>query len=145
MKMSRSDFFKQTMQSYFIIVTGITLVMGFLGVLYQPEERMGYEAFFSPLIFGVLAVLPSIALYSKNELTINQMKRRKIFQLLLLEGILVPFCLVLELITVKMLGPLALSIFLSFVAVHGIQWLLGNKKARELTRGVKAFQQEQAD
>lgn len=143
--MNRSDFFKEIMQSYFIIVTGITLVMGFLGVLYQPEERMGYEAFFSPLIFGVLAVLPSIATYSKNELTINQMKRRKIFQLLLLEGILVPFCLVLELISVKMVGPLALSIFLLFLVVHGIQWLLGNKKARELTREVKAFQQGLAD
>ena len=143
--MNRSDFVKEVTQSYFIIVTGITLVMGILGILYHPEERMGYEAFFSPLIFGFLGIIPSLATYSRKELTLGQMRIRKVFQLLLLEGILLPFCLTQGLISAHMAGPLALSIFLLFAAVHGIQWLLSNKKARELTRDVKDFQQGLAD
>lgn len=143
--MNRSDFFKEVTQSYFIIVTGITLVMGLLGILYHPEGRIGYEAFFSPIIFGFLGIIPSLATYSRKELTLGQMRIRKAFQLLLLEGILLTICLTLGLISVDMVGPLALSIFLLFAAVHGIQWLMGNKKARDLTRGVKEFQQGLTD
>lgn len=138
--MSLSEFLRKVLMRYFIIVTGVTFLIGFMGIQYEPDRKLGYDAFFSPLIFGLIGVLPSIVTYSKKELTLKQMKKRKILQLIVLEAVILLFGSVMGIIETDMIGIMAFSIFVVFVAVHIIEWLIGNKRAEELTLELKNFQ-----
>ena len=54
----KTFFVKKIMMSFFISVTCISLAMGIIGLIFNPNTRFGYEAYFSPLIFGAIGVLP---------------------------------------------------------------------------------------
>lgn len=138
--MRLNEFLRKLLMRYFIIVTAVTLLMGIIGLQYEPHVKFGYEAFFSPLLFGLMGVIPSFVTYSKKELTLKQMKARKILQLLVLEVIILSFGNIMNIMKPDMLGSMALSIFIIFVGVHIIEWMIDQKKAQELTLDLKAFQ-----
>ena len=60
--MSLSSFVKKNLRDYFIIVTGINLAMAILGLNFDTNKLIGYEAFFSPLIIGAIAIIPSFVM-----------------------------------------------------------------------------------
>lgn len=140
--MSPIEFLRKVLMHYFIIVTLVTLVIAILGMVYEPNQQFGYEAYFSPLIFGLLGVVPSIATYSKKELTVKQMIVRKGIQLILIEIMIIAFSTMMGILKSEMIGSMVFSIFIIFIIVHIIEWLIGNKKAHELTLELKAFQKE---
>lgn len=139
--MSFGDFIKKSLMHFFIIVTCVTVVIGILGLIYEPNVKFGYEAFFSPLIFGAISIIPSIVTYSKEELTLKQMVFRKVLQLIVLEGILLIFgYLVVGIIKENMIISFAVSVLLVFLIVHFISWIIDCKKADVLNVDLKAFQ-----
>jgi hypothetical protein len=77
------DRIKEIAESYFISVTLINIAIYATGMIFRPEQKFGYEAFLSPLLFGLLTVLPTVIMYSPKELTIRQLLFRKAIQLLL--------------------------------------------------------------
>jgi hypothetical protein len=141
--MSFNEFLRKRLISYFIIVTGVTLLIGVVGIQYEPDRKFGYEAFFSPLIFGLIGVIPSLATYSNKELTLKQMILRKVVQFFVLEVMILTFGCIMGIMKTDILGTMALSIFAVFVAVHIIEWLIDNKRAEKLTLELKAFQKSQ--
>ena len=58
--------------SFCIITACITLVNGILGCIFMPDIRFGYEAFFSPPLFGLLTALTGIITKSRRELSTGQ-------------------------------------------------------------------------
>ena len=138
--MSFSEFVRKQLMNYFIIVTILTLVIGILGLIYEPNQRFGYEAYFSPLLFGLIAVIPSLVTYSTKELSLKQSIMRKIFQLLLIEAMILSFSHIMGILKSEMIGSMILSILIVFVAVHLIEWIINNKNAKKLTLKLKAFQ-----
>ena len=87
--MSKKEFMGQVFISFFVVVTCINLGMAFMGMIYAPDTRFGYEALLFPVFYGFLGILPSAVLYSRKELTVKQMLLRKIIQLILIEAIMV--------------------------------------------------------
>lgn len=120
-----------------------------LGSAYRPEERFGYDAFLTPLLYAFLGILPMCVMYSKKEMTPRQVLIRKILQLVLLEVLLVGFvfgCAGLSGENGEQIAGFALAVFVVFVLVHVISFVLDTEQARRMTLDLLAYQagQEQA-
>lgn len=141
--MSFNDFFKKSLMNFFIIVTCVSAVIGILGLIYEPSRKFGYEAYFSPLIFGVISIIPSFVTFSKKELTPKQMAFRNVFQLIVLECLILITGYSFGIMKDKMvLTSVALSVIIVFVIVNFISWIIDSKTATILNENLKAFQEK---
>lgn len=139
--MSFKDFVKKSLMNFFIIVTCISLVMGVIGLIYEPGRRFGYEAYFSPLIFGAISTIPSFVTYSKKELTVRQMVFRNVLQLLVIECLVLITGYFFGIMKDKMiLISVAISVIIVFIIVHIISWLIDFKTAAILNQNLKSYQ-----
>ncbi|MGI1659389.1 MAG: DUF3021 family protein [Desulfitobacterium sp.] len=127
--------------NFFIIVTCVTLVIGVLGLIYEPDRRFGYEAYFSPLIFGLIGVVPSFVTYSKREPTLRQMMIRKIFQLFVLEAMVLSFGYGMEIMYGPMMFAVAGAVFAVFLLVHFFSYAIDYREATRLNAELKVFQE----
>lgn len=127
--------------SFFIIVTCVTLVIGVLGLIYEPDRRFGYEAYFSPLIFGLIGVVPSFVTYSKREPTIRQMIIREIFLLFVLEAMILSFGYGIDIMYGTMMFAVAGAVFAVFVLVHFFSYAIDYREATRLNAELKVFQE----
>ena len=137
------DRIREIAGSYFISVTLINIAIFATGMLFQPDQTFGYEAFLSPLIFGFLTVIPTMIMYSRKELTIRQLLFRKAIQLLL--DIIIVIAVIFagnemnrEIVTAAI--GVSVSIVVVFAAVHGIEWMFERRTAKQLTEQLAAFQ-----
>lgn len=139
--MSLKVFLKKCMMEYFIISTCVTAAIGVLGLSLDPAAKFGYEAYFSPLIFGLVSLVPSVATYSRKELTFRQALIRKLFHFALLEKMLIAFG--------HWAGILhgfgdttsfAVAVFIVYLAVNLISWHLNSREASEINKTLKTLQ-----
>lgn len=141
--MSFREFFKSVAATYFVIVTLIVFAMYLLGMLFHPDETLTYEAFLSPLLYGVLGVLPAFVMYSKKELTVRQFIVRKVLQLICIEVLLVCFGFgvkIMSLDNISLLLSYVLSVLIIFVLANVIMFLLDANQARQLNTDLEEFQ-----
>ena len=139
--MSLKAFLKRCLMEYFIITTCVTAAIAILGLSLDPTAKIGYEGYFSPLIFALVSLVPSIATYSRRELSLRQALVRKLMHFALLEGMLVAFghwAGVLH--GFNDMAPFALAVFIVYLAVNLISWHLDSKEASEINRTLKALQ-----
>ena len=138
--MSKKEFMGQVFISFFVVVTCINLGMAFMGMIYAPDTRFGYEALLFPVFYGFLGILPSAVLYSRKELTVKQMLLRKIIQLILIEAIMVGIVFFLEGTDFSTLLPFMIMVLAVCLAAEGILWLAADKKVKKLNAQLKRFQ-----
>lgn len=139
--MSIKAFLKRRLLEYCIITTCVTAVTAILGLSISPEVRFGYEAFFSPLLFGLLSLIPSLVMYSRKELSFRQAIIRKVLHLLLLEALLTAFGHWNGMFQAS--GDIAffmITVFAVYILVHLISWQLDRKEAGEINKTLKALQ-----
>lgn len=137
------DHIKEIANSYFISVTLINVAIFATGMMFRPEQTFGYEAYLSPLILGFLTVIPTIIMYSRKELPIRQLLFRKVIQLLM--DIVIVNAVIfagneLNRDTVNTAIGVSVSIVIVFAAVHGNEWLLERRTAKQLTEQLAEFQ-----
>lgn len=139
----KTFFTKKIMMSFFVSTSYITLAMGILGLIFEPEVKFSYEAFFSPILFGILATLPTLVYYSNEELSIKQVIQRDIIHLLLLEIILLTVLSMVCLIkSIPMLVSLAFTIFIIDLVVHLVLWINDKRVASDFNSALKKLQSE---
>ena len=144
--MSPKEFLKEVLSTYFIVVTLVVVCMLVLGTVFQPNQTFGYDVFFSPLLYGLLGVLPMIITYSKKELSIRQTLVRKGLQLLALEGVLMLLGFGsngLSKDEMPLIGAFAISVFVIFVLVHLISYFLDCGQAARLNRELELLKQSE--
>ncbi len=139
--MKLSEFLRKSLLAYLISVTCITAATGIIGLVYEPQKRFGYEAFFSPIIIGAVAILPSLVTFSRKELSLKQMLIRKVLQLCVLEALLITFGHITGILKSNIYLPFAAAVLIIFILVHIVSWVIDSKKAQELTEHLKAYQQ----
>lgn len=140
--MSFTDFSKKVLMNYFIIVTGVTIVIAVLGMNFSPDMKLGYEAFLSPLIYGAIASLLTYIFYSKKELTFRQMLLRRILHFMLLEIILMGFGYFAGLLDgVGITIMFSISIFAVYLFKMAISWIVDSKTAGDINVGLKRLQE----
>ncbi len=140
--MNLIGFFKKMLRDYFIIVTGINLAMAFLGMSIDSERSFSYDVFFSPLIMGAIASLPSIVLYSSKELSLKQTLFRSALHLLLLEVTITGFGYLVGLFAdPSMVLPNILTVLLVYIFTMIFSLILDRKTAKEINKGLKRLQE----
>lgn len=139
--MSFKEFFKKILMNYFIIVTCVTIATAILGTIYDTNNKFGYEAFYSPLIIGIVAILPSFVLYSKIELSFQHMLYRRILHFVTVEIALIGFGTIVGLFqSINVTISFAFSVLLIYLFVNLIMWIIDSKTANELNEGLKNIQ-----
>lgn len=141
--MSFREHLRSVLSTYFIIATLINAATFILGEIFRPDDKFGYDAFLSPLIYAAIALIPMLCMYSKKELTLKQHIVREILQLISIEVILIFFGLGSKSLAPENLAltaSFALSVFVIYVLVGVIAWLLDIKLAQQLNSELKAFQ-----
>lgn len=132
---------EKIMMSFFVAVTFISVVMALVGMVYDPHAQFGYDAFLSPVLFGIVASVPSIVKYSRYELTARQTFVRNVIHFLLIEGFTLAVLYYGGLITTF---PMALSLFSSilivYVTVSLVLWVNDKKTANDVNRALVQFQ-----
>ena len=130
----------------FVIVTAcVTIFEGILGVVFLPDQRFGYSAFFSPPLFGLLSALLGLVNYSSKELTIRQMLVRQAIHLILIEmavfGLNAFSGIYFEM---KLCVALALSIAVVYAVVCVILWINDQRSASQFNQKLRQFQLQHA-
>jgi len=143
--MNKIEYLKKVAVSFFIIVTLINIAMGILGLCFERDMKFGYEAFFVPIIYGLVSIIPMIVTYSKKELTVRQMIFRKIFHFILLEALLTYFAFLNKVVAVDLLISFMISVFIIAILVHIILWFLDNRKAKELSFELEEYQKNRME
>lgn len=140
--MNFKDFIiKKILMSYFLAVSGITAAIGIIGSIFVPDTTFGYQAFLSPFLFGLVAVIPSLATYSKNELSAKQMFFRLILHFVLLEILILLFAFIAGLVTSMPIAiSLAASILIIDLTVHLVLWMNDKRTASALNNALKKIQ-----
>jgi hypothetical protein len=139
--MSLKAFVKRCLMEYFIITTCVTAAIGVLGLSLDPRAKIGYEGYFSPLIFGLVSLVPSVATYSRKELTFRQALIRKLFHFVLLEAMLIAFGHWAGILyCVGDTASFSLAVFIVYLAVNLISWHLDSREACEINKTLKALQ-----
>ncbi|MDD6037720.1 MAG: hypothetical protein PUD20_02815 [bacterium] len=141
--MSFKEYLKSEISSFFIVVTLVNIATFVLGSIFQPDARFGYDAFLSPLVFGVLSMIPTLITYCSHELSMKQMLVRKILQFFCLEVILIFACFgrkVFEPEYRPTVIAFAVSVLIIDLLVHMICWFLDKKTADQLTHDLQSYQ-----
>ncbi len=128
--------------AFCVCTTCITILEGIMGACFFPDEKLGYNAFFSPPIFGVVSVLFGCVLDSSKELTVRQVLVRRVLHLFLIEAMVFG----LNYLTGAIFPPvvsitLSLGIALIFVVVCAITWFNENKSAEDFNIRLKEYQE----
>lgn len=139
----KTFFVKKIMMSFFVSITCISAAMALIGMLFEPNARLGYEAFLSPLIFGALATLPMLVQYSKEELSFKQTVIRNVIHFLLLEAVILSILYFWGLLTsVSMAISLGISILVIDLTVNLVLWINDRRTAKEFNHALKKLQND---
>ncbi len=133
----------EMLMAFFICTTCITILEGFLGMLFFKDLPLNYQAFFSPPLFGLISVLFGVVNISKKELTIKQMIGRRAIHLLLIEVMVLGTNYragnsYTPLITIA----IAIGIAVIFVLVHVVLWISDTRSANKFNEKLKEFQRD---
>ena len=129
------------LMAFFVCSTCISILEGLLGMAFFPEDKFGWEAFFSPPLFGFLSVLLGMVTKSKKELSVKEILFRRALHLLLIE--LLIFGMNYETgmqFDVLFSVTLAFSVAAVFVAVYVVMWLNDRKSAALFNEKLKEYQ-----
>jgi hypothetical protein len=139
--MSFIDFIKKNLIDFFIIVTCVNLAIAILGANFDSNASLGYEAYFSPIIFGAIATFPSIILFSPRELTFKQMLVRRVMHFITLEILLIGFAYSSRIIQgTNMVISFSVTVFLVYLVTNIIRWIIDSNTANKINQGLKKLQ-----
>ena len=139
--MSFKAFLKRCLMEYFIITTCVTAATAILGLSLDPTAKFGYKGYFSPLLFGLMSLVPSIATYSRKELSLRQTLLRKLIHFALLETMLISFGHWARILH-SLYDTLyfALTVLIVYLAVDLISWHLDSKEASKINKTLRSLQ-----
>lgn len=138
--MSFTEYLKQTISNFFIVVTLVSVAMATAGLIVSPDTRFSYAVLYSPFLFGLISVLPSLVFYSKKELSLKAQLIRNILHLLLIEILIVSALKLLNNISLVESVALMISILIVYVLATFITWLLDSRLANSLTKSLRNLQ-----
>ena len=127
--------------SFCVCTSCITILEGVLGMLFFPEIKLDYGAFFSPPLFGAFSVLLGAVTYSKREQSVREVLIRRALHLLLIEAMVFGLNYAAGFVFSTVVAvSLALGIAIIFVLVYLIIWLNDRRSADLFNQKLKEFQ-----
>lgn len=139
---NRRDFLEPII-AFFVCTACITILEGIMGMLFFPEQEMGYDAFFMPPLFGFCSVLFGFVTYSKKELSVKQILVRRGIHLFLIEGLVFGVNYAVGMVYPPLTAwILAIAITVVFIAVYAVMWLNDQRSAVMFNEKLKHYQRQ---
>ena len=136
----RKELFEAVM-AFFVCTACITILEGVMGMLFYPEEKLGFDAFFSPPIFGFFSVVFGVVTRSRRELSVKEILIRRVIHLLLIEGLVFGLNYASGFrYKLPNAVALALAIAVIFVLVYVVLWLDDLRSAAAFNEKLKVYQ-----
>lgn len=142
---SKKEFWSEFVMAFFVCTACICILEGILGMIFFPEQKFGYDAFFSPPLFAFLSVLCGLVTKSRRELSMREVIVRTGAHLLMIE--LLVFGINYAAGTVISIGlaiALALAIAVIFVAVYAVLYINDKRSAVLFNEELRKFQERAA-
>lgn len=141
--MTKKEIVSDMIISFCVVTACVTILEGVMGMLFFPDQQLGYEAFFSPPLFGFFSAIFGLVTYSKKELSIKQMVFREIIHLLLIEFLVFGLNIAVgNLYDIRTCIALASSIAIVYVVVCIILWINDQRSATQFNQRLKQFQMQ---
>ena len=132
------EFLKMQASTFLFCSFFIALDMGIIGLVLEPDAKLGYEVLFVPPSYAFLCTLPAFILYSKKELSTKRAVIGRILQIILIEAIVLG---AIKLHQPEMSLSHGLIIGASILVVFGTVWLVNflrvRSDAKELNKKLK--------
>lgn len=142
----KTFFVKKIVLGFFISFTCISIAMLVVGLIYEPDATFGYDLFLSPLLFSLVAVIPSFIHYANHELSVKAIIIRKVLHLVLLEVLILGILAYANrLSSIQMTLSLGLSILIIDLTVNLIFYMNDKKTADDLNQAIKALHMRQSE
>lgn len=129
-------------RDFFILTTLICIGVGILGMIFQPETKLGYEVFFMPVIYAIAGLIPTAVMFSKRELSVKEVIIRKIIQWLLIEAIVIGLIFGGHITQAEYKSTIIgvfVSIFIIFLLCHLISTFMEYIDAKKMNADLEAF------
>ena len=78
--------FGEAFRLYFILVTLITILLMVVGMLFDSDRTLSYDAYFSPLFYAFIGVIPVFFFQSDKELSMKRLIIRNVLYVLIVEA-----------------------------------------------------------
>lgn len=130
---------------FFMLSTLITAAVALIGTVYDSGARLSYGDLLTPIKYAALCLLPTLATWSRRELSIRALILRKAMVLLLLEAVILFIAFtspVIDTARTEVVLTLAGSVIAIFALVNLFDWLRDSAEAKKLNRELAAFQQQ---
>ncbi|MCI8978253.1 MAG: DUF3021 family protein [Lachnospiraceae bacterium] len=129
------------LMAFFVCSTCISILEGLLGMAFFAEDKFGWEAFFSPPLFGFLSVLLGMVTKSERELSVKEILFRRALHLFLIELLIFGMNYAAGMQFDALFSvTLAFSVAAVFVAVYVVMWLNDRKSAALFNEKLKEYQ-----
>lgn len=113
---------QKALKLYFILVTLISILLMILGLIFDADRTLTYQAFASPLIYAFLGVIPVFIFDRDKELSVKGLIIRRIAELVLLEAIFLFLAFSADTIPTEKKG-VVLGIALGIAVIYGLTFL----------------------
>lgn len=139
-----SEAITEFLVTFLVCTAAICILEGVIGMIFMPEQKFGYEAFFSPPLFAFFSVLLGLVTYSKKELTVKQVLFRRALHLLLIEALVFGLNYASGITFPLPAGiALAFAIMVIFVMVYLIMYINDKRSAKLFNEELKRFQENE--
>ena len=129
---------------FFVLSTLITVAVSLIGSKFDSGASLGYDALLVPIKYAALCLLPTLATWSRRELSTGELLLRKVLVLLLLEAEILLLAFRSPAIDTErpsVVLALAGSVLVIFVLVHLFTWLRESAEAKKMNADLEKFQQ----
>ena len=128
---------------YFILVTLITILLMIVGMLFDSGRTFSYEAFFSPLFYAFIGVIPVFFFQSDKELSMIQLIIRSIIQILMIEAAILLIVFKVPSIPsdrIEVVISIAVGILIVYILSLVIEYIFELTQAREMNAYLEEYQ-----
>lgn len=113
---------QKALKLYFTLVTLISILLMILGLIFDADRTLTYQAFASPLIYAFLGVIPVFIFDRDKELSVKGLIIRRIAELVLLEAIFLFLAFSADTIPTEKKG-VVLGIALGIAVIYSLTFL----------------------
>ena len=132
-----------TIRLYFMLVTLITVLLIVLGLALDSDRVFGYEAFFSPLIYATISVVPCFFLNTSRELSIPALLIRRGVTLAIIEAVILTLAFNAKSIPTEnpaVVIGIAGGIVVVYVLACVFEYIFERSQAARLTQDLERYQ-----
>ena len=128
---------------YFILVTMITILLMVVGLIFDSGRTFSYEAFFSPLFYAFIGVIPVFFFQSDKELSMKGFIIRSIIQILIIEAAILLIVFKAPNIPsdrIEVVLSIAVGILIVYILSLVVEYIFELTQAREMNIYLEEYQ-----